>query len=72
MHCCQITCLGVTLLAMGNGAADVFSAAAAVFATEEGGQLAVGVFCVCALSASGPHDYHFVFTPYLKMVAPLL
>lgn len=32
---------GVTLLAMGNGAADVFTAAAAAAASADGGELAV-------------------------------
>jgi hypothetical protein len=37
---------GVTLLALGNGAADIFSALAAVTASPDGGQLAVAGLCV--------------------------
>ena len=49
---------GVTLLAVGNGAADVFSAAAAVTASESGGMLAVagliggGLFVTTGKSAA--------------------
>eukprot|EP00041_Stephanoeca_diplocostata_P009380 m.144513 g.144513 ORF g.144513 m.144513 type:complete len:561 (-) comp17713_c0_seq3:135-1817(-) len=63
------TLAGVTLLAMGNGAADVFSAAAAVSATEEGGQLAVaglmggGLFVV--LVVAGLLAYNF--GPYVTI-----